>query len=178
MTQTSQYAIPHGSKVLVTGANGYIASHIINVLLELGYFVRGTVRTSMPWLQDYFEKEWGPDRCEFVQVPDFQKVDAFDSCVQGISGIIHVVSSSSPSQETTIDICNKAQALPSGSGVEDIDAAVAYTVNGSVNILRAAATQDSIKRVVFTSSIVAAGYPTGPGFKLDVGQYYDSAKRC
>lgn len=154
MTQTNQHAIPRGSKVLVTGANGYIASHIINVLLELGYIVRGTVRTPMPWLQDYFEKEWGPDRCEFVQVPDFQKFDAFDPYVQGISGIIHV-----------------AQALPSGSGVEDIDAAVAYTVNGNVNVLRAAATRDSIKRVVFTSSIVAAGYPTGPGFKLDVDSW-------
>lgn len=93
MTHT-EHAIPRGSRVLVTGANGYIASHIINVLLELGYLVRGTVRTPMPWLNDYFAEKWGSDCCELVLVPDFQKPGAFDACVQGISGIIHVVSSS------------------------------------------------------------------------------------
>ena len=30
--------------VLVTGASGYIATHIVKQLLELGYKVRGTVR--------------------------------------------------------------------------------------------------------------------------------------
>ncbi len=31
--------------VLVTGASGYIATHIVKMLLELGYKVRGTVRS-------------------------------------------------------------------------------------------------------------------------------------
>ena len=31
--------------VLVTGASGYIATHIVKQLLELGYRVRGTVRS-------------------------------------------------------------------------------------------------------------------------------------
>ena len=31
--------------VLVTGAGGYIAAHIIKQLLELGYKVRGTLRS-------------------------------------------------------------------------------------------------------------------------------------
>lgn len=31
--------------VLVTGASGYIASHIINELLQRGYYVVGTVRS-------------------------------------------------------------------------------------------------------------------------------------
>ena len=51
-----------------------------------------------------------------------------------------------------------------------MESATAYTVNGVVNLLIAAATEDKIKRVVLTSSIVAAGYPTGSGFKLDVGK--------
>lgn len=105
MTQTEHHAISRGSKVLVTGANGYIASHIINVLLELGYLVVGTVRTPMPWLTDYFAKKWGPNRCELVVVPDFQKPGAFDECVQGVSGIIHVVSSFHQFQETSFKLC-------------------------------------------------------------------------
>jgi len=92
MTLIQQHVLPHASKVLVTGANGFIASHIINVLLELGYTVRGTVRTPMPWLTDYFTKKWGPNRFELALVPDFQHPGAFDECVKGVSGIIHVVS--------------------------------------------------------------------------------------
>ena len=33
------------SRVLVTGASGYLASHIINELLQRGYAVVGTVRS-------------------------------------------------------------------------------------------------------------------------------------
>ncbi|OKO92258.1 Aldehyde reductase 2 [Penicillium subrubescens] len=154
MTPFQQNAIPYGSKVLITGANGFIASHIIAVLLDLGYTVRGTVRTPTPWLDDYYLEKWGPHRFESVLVPDFQKPNSFDECVQGVSGIIHV-----------------AQALPSSPVVQDVDDAVSYTVNGNVKLLEAASTQSSVKRVVFTSSIVAAGYPKGPEFKLDVDSW-------
>jgi nucleoside-diphosphate-sugar epimerase len=34
-----------GNKVLVSGANGFIASWVIRTLLEQGYAVRGTVRS-------------------------------------------------------------------------------------------------------------------------------------
>lgn len=51
-----------------------------------------------------------------------------------------------------------------------MESATAYTVSGVVNLLSAAATETAIKRVVLTSSIVAAGYPTGKGFRLDVGE--------
>ena len=32
-------------RVLVTGASGFIASHIVKLLLEKGFIVRGTVRS-------------------------------------------------------------------------------------------------------------------------------------
>ena len=41
----SDSVIPPGSKVLVTGANGYIAIWLVAMLLEKGYSVRGTVRS-------------------------------------------------------------------------------------------------------------------------------------
>lgn len=39
-------AIRPPARVLVTGANGYIASWIVLTLLQRGYTVRGTVRTT------------------------------------------------------------------------------------------------------------------------------------
>jgi uncharacterized protein YbjT (DUF2867 family) len=39
----SQFAFPIGSVGVVSGANGNIASHIVNQLLKLGFKVRGTV---------------------------------------------------------------------------------------------------------------------------------------
>lgn len=103
MTHTSQYVVSPGSIVLVTGANGYIASHTINVLLELGYIVRGTTRTAMPWLKDYFSKQWGPNRFDIVLVPEFHRPDAFDDCVQGVSGIIHIVRPAPALERSTIE---------------------------------------------------------------------------
>lgn len=38
------HALLPGSRILVTGANGYIASHVVDQLLALRYVVRGTIR--------------------------------------------------------------------------------------------------------------------------------------
>jgi hypothetical protein len=39
--------IAPGAKVLVTGANGFIAAWVISALLDMGFAVRGTVRTEV-----------------------------------------------------------------------------------------------------------------------------------
>jgi len=62
-------------RVLVTGANGFIALWVTRTLLEQGYRVRGTVRSEekgKQFLQTF--KEYG-DRIEFVIVNDFTKVN-------------------------------------------------------------------------------------------------------
>ena len=61
-------------KVLVTGANGYIAFWVVKGLLEAGYEVRGTVRSASKakYVQDYF-KQYG-DKLEVVVVDDITKV--------------------------------------------------------------------------------------------------------
>ena len=66
--------VPPGSLVLVTGANGFIAMWIIRLLLEKGYCVRGTVRSSdkIAHIKKTF-KEYG-DRIEIVVVEDIVKV--------------------------------------------------------------------------------------------------------
>ena len=64
-------------KVLVTGANGYIALWVVRSLLEAGFFVRGTVRSEskIAHLKETF-KSFG-DKLEVVVVPDITKVGYF-----------------------------------------------------------------------------------------------------
>lgn len=67
-------AISAPAKVLVSGANGYIAVWVVQTLLEKGYSIRGTVRSSDKGkhLQELFGK-YG-DKFEFVVVEDITKV--------------------------------------------------------------------------------------------------------
>ena len=60
-------------KVLVTGANGYVAAWVVKALLEQGFAVRGTVRSEAKstHLCSLF-KSYG-DKLEFVIVEDIVK---------------------------------------------------------------------------------------------------------
>ncbi|RAK96752.1 NAD(P)-binding protein [Aspergillus ibericus CBS 121593] len=133
---TTNYAISLGSRVLVTGANGYIASQVINAFLAKGYKVRGTVRSEKPWLDEYFQTQYGPDKFETVIVPNLADEGALDGVVQDVAGIVHVASDMSYRPDPNIVI----------SGV------VAQTMN----VLSIAERTSSIKRVVLCSSVTAA----------------------
>lgn len=67
-------AVPSGSKVLVSGANGFIAVWVVQRLLESGYSVRGTVRSEgkAAHIRKLFES-YG-DKFEVVIVSDITKV--------------------------------------------------------------------------------------------------------
>lgn len=66
--------IAPGDKVLVSGANGYIAIWVVRRFLEKGYAVRGTVRSldKGRYLENYF-KSYG-DKFEIAIVEDITKV--------------------------------------------------------------------------------------------------------
>jgi nucleoside-diphosphate-sugar epimerase len=68
--------ITPGSKVLVTGANGFVAIHIVDNLLKKGYSVRATIRSESKeaHLKKLFSK-YG-DKLEFVVVPDITRVSS------------------------------------------------------------------------------------------------------
>lgn len=83
---------PGNALILVTGANGYIGSTVVDVLLEEGYNVRGTVRSAKPWLDQLFTQKYGPNRYETVVVPDLGVQADLEKVVQGVWGVIHVVS--------------------------------------------------------------------------------------
>ncbi|KAF4623189.1 hypothetical protein D9613_001339 [Agrocybe pediades] len=87
--------ISQGSKVLVSGANGYLAMWTVRILLERGYNVRGTVRDEgkTQFVREYFAKRgFGNDRLELVSVPDIVKEGAFDEFVKDVEGILHTAS--------------------------------------------------------------------------------------
>lgn len=79
-------ALPSGSVVLVTGANGLTGSHIANQLLLAGYYVRGTVRdpAKNKWLLDYFDGKYGKGRFQMVQVQDVGTDGAFERVLKGV----------------------------------------------------------------------------------------------
>ena len=79
-------AIPPGSTVLVTGANGFIASHVTDQLIQAGYLVRGTSRdtTKTAWMTELFDKRYGKGKFEAVVVKDMAEKGAFDEACKGM----------------------------------------------------------------------------------------------
>ncbi|KFX98713.1 hypothetical protein V490_02167 [Pseudogymnoascus sp. VKM F-3557] len=135
------YVIPPGSRILVTGANGYIGSHVVQELLSLGYIVRGTVRSEKLWLDELFKSKFGPDSFESIVIPDLGNFDTLSKAMRDVSGVIHVASDVSFSP-------NAEEVIPK-------------VVSATETVLEAAAKQPegSIKRVVLTSSASAAALP-------------------
>ena len=85
-------AVSPPAKVLVTGANGYLAVWTVKKYLEAGYSVRGTVRSlsRSTFLKERFA-EYG-ERFELVVVEDITKNGAFDEAVTGVDAITHTAS--------------------------------------------------------------------------------------
>jgi nucleoside-diphosphate-sugar epimerase len=85
-------AVASPAKVLVTGANGYLATWVVKSYLEAGYSVRGTVRSlsRSAFLRDRFG-HYG-DRFELVVVEDITREGAFDEAVKGVDAIAHTAS--------------------------------------------------------------------------------------
>lgn len=71
--------IKKGDKVLVSGANGYIAMWVVRSLLERGYAVRGTVRSAAKakFVEEYFAGLGYADKLETVVIEDIIKVSSF-----------------------------------------------------------------------------------------------------
>jgi nucleoside-diphosphate-sugar epimerase len=119
-------------RVLVTGASGFIAGHVIRELVENGYAVRGTVRD--PAARDKVAHL--PDSVELVQV-DLDRDEGWAEAVAGCQYVMHV-----------------ASPFPSGPP-RDEDELIRPAVEGTLRVLRAAADSDTVERVVLTSSIAA-----------------------
>ncbi|CAG9985054.1 unnamed protein product [Clonostachys byssicola] len=146
MSPLQNPALPKGSLVLVTGANGFLGSHVADQFLHYGYNVRATVRDTVKhaWYADLFEKKYGKDRFELVQVDDMSKDGAFNEAIKGVKIFVHTAS------VMTFD--------PDPKNV------IPTVIAGVLNALKAAYAEPSVKRFVFTSSssAVVTSHPDVP----------------
>jgi dihydroflavonol-4-reductase len=130
--------MPASTKVLVTGASGFVAMHCILRLLERGYRVRGTLRSLAreAQLRETLQKHAAlDDRLEFVQA-DLLQDAGWPAAVQGCEYVLHVASPfplEPPKHE---------------------DELIVPAREGALRVLRAAAA-GGVRRVVLTSSVVA-----------------------
>lgn len=85
----SDKAIAPGGLVLITGVNGYIASHIADQLMGLGYRVRGTARDGqkIETMAKTFSQKHPSSSFEGVVIDDFVAKGAFDKALAGESRV-------------------------------------------------------------------------------------------
>ncbi|KAA1471686.1 D-lactaldehyde dehydrogenase [Dentipellis sp. KUC8613] len=129
------------AKVLVTGANGFVATWLVKTLLEKGYTVRGTIRSESKGahLRKIF-KAYG-DKLELVIVPDITQEGAFDEAVKGVDVVEHTAS-------------------PFHAKATDPDDMIKPAVSGTVGVLESIKKYGtSVKRVIVTSSVAAMVNP-------------------
>jgi len=127
------------SLVLVTGASGFVAAHVLSSFLDAGYRVRGTVRSekSAAQVKSTFAK-YANSTLEFAIVPDITTPGAFDEAVKGVDGVIHTAS------PFVLEVEDNQRDL--------LDPAI----KGTTEILRAVQKNaPQVKRVVITSSFAA-----------------------
>ncbi|CEL54500.1 Putative NADPH-dependent methylglyoxal reductase GRP2 OS=Candida albicans (strain SC5314 / ATCC MYA-2876) GN=GRP2 PE=1 SV=2 [Rhizoctonia solani AG-1 IB] len=130
-------SISPNDTVLVTCASGFIAVWVCHHLLEAGYKVRGTVRSTSKgdYLVELF-KSYGP-KFKYVIVEDIGKESAFDEAVKGVHGVAHTASPFNFVSEDPKDLIDPA-------------------VKGTIGILESVKKYGSdVKRVLATSSIAS-----------------------
>ena len=72
--------IAPGAKVLVTGANGFLAVHVVETFLKHGYSVRGTIRSQGKGVHLHKLFSSYGDKFETVIVKDITQVGNFVIC--------------------------------------------------------------------------------------------------
>lgn len=73
--------------VLVTGASGFIAAHVVDAFLRKGYNVRGTVRSEKTAAQVRETHADYSKQLSLSVVPDISAPGAFDEAVKGVDGV-------------------------------------------------------------------------------------------
>lgn len=129
--------------VVVTGASGFIAKHVITELLRRGYAVRGTVRdpAKANAAARAIEKNGaGTAHLSFTRA-DLTQDEGWTDALKGAAYVVHTASPFPMEQPA------------------DADDLIVPAREGTRRVM-AAAHRNGVKRVVLTSSTVAVMYPT------------------
>ncbi|KAL9057031.1 MAG: hypothetical protein Q9162_002579 [Coniocarpon cinnabarinum] len=135
-------------RILLTGASGFIATHILIAFLGAGYNVRGTVRSeaAAQEIAERFAPNVHSKQLTFAIIPDIAAAGAFDGAVKGVDGIIHTAS-------------------PVSMFVEDSERDLLQPAMNGVNELLGSVQKHSpqVRRIIMTSSCVAViDFSKGP----------------
>ncbi|MDA8196252.1 MAG: NAD-dependent epimerase/dehydratase family protein [Actinomycetota bacterium] len=128
-------------KVLVTGANGYLATQVIAALLRQGRDVRGTVRSldSEASVRQALGRGGVDDSGLELVRADLTTDDGWPIALAGVEEVHHVASPIPPAQP------------------EDPNELIVPAREGTIRVLRSAC-DAGVRRVVLTSSFAAVGY--------------------
>ncbi|KAJ1611326.1 cinnamyl-alcohol dehydrogenase-like nucleoside diphosphate sugar epimerase [Cryptosporidium canis] len=122
--------------ILVTGATGFIASHIVERLLLRGYKVRATTRTkSSPNADSLFSFRYASDNLTLYEA-DLLNSECWGELVKGCDAVFHCASPYKMDCNDPYEIINPA-------------------IIGTKNVIHACCMCDDVKTVVLTSSIAA-----------------------
>lgn len=174
MASLTPPALPSSPILILTRYTGYIASHIVDSLLAQGYQVRGTARAAskLDGLKALWAKKYPKATFEVAVVEDLTKDGAFEEAVKGLFLFVLNTRLISISQCPGVSgVIHAASVVSFSLGPEEV---IDPVVNGTLSILRAAATQSSITRFVLTSSSIAGDY-TRPNevYPLDENSWND-----
>lgn len=142
MDGSSPVSLLTSKPILVTGAGGWIASHVVYQALDKGYKVRGTVRSLSNPKYDFL-RTFHPrsaTHLELVETDLTEKGEAWDKAVDGCEYILHVAS-------------------PFTFKYKDENELVKPAVEGVEAVLEASfRNPKGIKRIIQTSSVCSVVY--------------------
>lgn len=132
------FGVAHSTTVCVTGAGGYVATELVKQLLEVGYDVRGSVRSLAK--KEKFEHLLAldaslPGNLELVEA-DLMVEGSFDKCVEGSKYVFHTAS------PFYLNAANAEEEM------------LGPAVKGTANVVRSSA-KAGAERIIVTSSFAA-----------------------
>lgn len=132
---------PAGETVLVTGGSGFVAAHLVRELLERGYRVRTTVRSTANAAKTAPLRALGaahPGQLEIFEA-DLLREGSFDEAMKGCAVVFHVASPFLMPEKIK-------------DGRRDV---VEPALLGTRNVLASVERTGTVGRVVFTSTVGA-----------------------
>ena len=146
-------------KILVTGASGFIAKHIVLHLLQAGYHVRGSVRSDKREAELIAAMPDVDDRLEIIRL-DLEQDAGWAKALSGVDALLHTAS------PVTFEIPKNPEEI------------IRPAVDGTLRALKAAKAA-GVTRVILTSSVsaIVAGHKPAEKTHFDEEDWSDLSSK-